>query len=70
MVKVKVPATSANMGAGFDCLGVALGLYNYVEAEETDNGLVIDIKDSTADYLPGNERNLVYRSMKTLFDEE
>ena len=68
-VKVKVPATSANMGAGFDCLGVALGLYNYVEAEETDNGLVIDIKDSTADYLPGNERNLVYRSMKTLFDE-
>ena len=69
MVKVKVPATSANMGAGFDCLGVALGLYNYVEAEETDNGLVIDIKDSTADYLPGNERNLVYRSMKTLFDE-
>ena len=69
MVKVKVPATSANMGAGFDCLGVALGLYNYVETEETDGGLVIDIKDSTADYLPLNEKNLIYRSMKTLFEE-
>ena len=69
MVKVKVPATSANMGAGFDCLGAALGLYNYVEAEETDGGLVIDIKDSTAEYLPRNEKNLIYRSMKVLFDE-
>ena len=69
MVKVRVPATSANIGAGFDSLGVALGLYNYVYAEETDGGLSIDIKDSTADFLPIDERNLIYRSMKTLFDK-
>ena len=69
MIRVKVPATSANMGAGFDCLGVALGLYNYVEAEETDGGLTIEITDSTADFLPTDERNLIYRSMMTLFDE-
>lgn len=69
MVKVKVPATSANMGAGFDCLGVALGLYNCVEAGEIDSGLVVDIKDSTAEYLPRNEKNLVYRSMMMFFDE-
>lgn len=69
MVKVKVPATSANMGAGFDCLGVALGLYNYVEAEEIDNGLKIDILDDTAAFLPTGEKNIIYRSMITLFDE-
>lgn len=68
MITVKVPATSANMGAGFDCLGVALGLYNYVQAEETDGGLRIDIADSSADFLPKDERNIVYRSMKALFD--
>ncbi len=34
MVKVRVPATSANIGPGFDSMGIALGLYNYVTAEE------------------------------------
>lgn len=68
MVKVKVPATSANIGSGFDSLGLALGLYNYVYAEETDGGLEIEIKDSSANFLPMNEKNLVYRSMKVLFD--
>lgn len=69
MIKVKVPATSANLGAGFDCLGLALGLYNYVWAEETDSGLCIDITDSTSVFLPKDERNLVYRSMQVLFDK-
>ncbi|MDO5310395.1 MAG: homoserine kinase [Clostridia bacterium] len=68
MIKVKIPATSANMGAGFDCLGIALGLYNYVYAEETDGGLNIEIRDKSADYLPTDERNLVYRSMQAVFD--
>lgn len=68
MIKVKVPATSANIGAGFDSLGVALGLYNYVWAEETDGGLQIDIKDETEAFIPKDERNLVYCSMKALFD--
>lgn len=69
MVKIKVPASSANIGAGFDSLGVALGLYNYVCAEETDGGLTIDITDSTAKFLPTDEKNLIYRSMKVLFDK-
>lgn len=69
MIKVRIPATSANLGAGFDCLGISLGLYNYVSAEETDGGLTIDITDYTAKFLPKDERNLVYRSMKTLFDK-
>ena len=68
MVKVRVPATSANMGSGFDSLGVALNLYNYVTAEETGNTLQIDILDETSKFLAKDERNLVYRSMQMVFD--
>ena len=69
MIKVKVPATSANMGAGFDSLGIALGLYNYVYAEEAGDGLNIEILDDSAQYLVTDERNLVYRSMMAVFDK-
>ena len=36
MFKIQIPATSANLGAGFDALGLALTYYNYVEMEESD----------------------------------
>ncbi len=36
MFKYKVPATSANLGIGFDCLGIALSIYDYFEIEESD----------------------------------
>ena len=68
MVRVKVPATSANLGSGFDSVGVALQLYNTVSAEETDGGLNIEITDESSKYIPLDERNLVYRSMKAAFD--
>ncbi|MCI5892450.1 MAG: homoserine kinase [Clostridiales bacterium] len=69
MVKVRVPATSANIGPGFDSMGIALGLYNYVTVEETDTGrLVIDILDSSKKFLPDNKDNLIYKSMKRVFD--
>lgn len=56
-VKVRVPGTSANMGPGFDSLGLALTIYNYIEAEETDGGLVIDIQDAqTKEFLPTDEK--------------
>lgn len=41
MISVKVPASSANLGAGFDCMGVALKLYNIIEVEEIEKGLEI-----------------------------
>lgn len=69
MVTVRIPATSANMGPGFDSMGIALKLYNYVSAEETDGGLEIEITDSTREFLPTDETNLVYRCMKRVFDE-
>lgn len=69
MIKIRVPASSANMGPGFDSLGVALGLYNYVSAEETNGGIEIDIKDESRKFLPQDETNLIYRSMYALFDK-
>ena len=56
MINVRVPATSANMGPGFDCLGVALQLYNYVSVEETDSGLQIEIRQ--ADFCRGTKETL------------
>ena len=64
MVSIKVPATSANMGPGFDCLGVALDLYNYFEIEETASGLEI----TGCDKSYSNEFNLIYTSMQKCFE--
>jgi homoserine kinase len=63
MIEVRVPATSANMGPGFDCLGVALNLYNSFYFEETEAGLHIE----GCDEAYRNENNLVYTSMKKCF---
>jgi len=69
MIKIRVPATSANMGPGFDSLGVALTLYNYITIEESGCGLEINILDQSKKFLPTDEHNLVYRSMKAVFDK-
>lgn len=69
MIKIRVPATSANMGPGFDSLGVALELYNYITVEEIGSGLEIEILDETSKFLPKDERNLVYRCIKEVFDK-
>lgn len=65
MIEVRVPATSANMGPGFDCLGVALSLYNCFQVEESENGLHIDGCEETY----RNEKNLVYVSMQKCFEK-
>ena len=38
MLKLRIPATSANIGPGFDSIGLAVGLYNYVTLEEYEIG--------------------------------
>lgn len=58
MVSVRVPATSANLGPGFDCLGIALKLYMRCGFEERDEGLIIE--GCPAEYA--NDNNLVYRA--------
>lgn len=67
MIKLKIPASSANMGAGFDTLGVALNLYSRLEIEEIPEGLEINTLNSKG-FVPKDESNLIYRAMMKLFD--
>jgi homoserine kinase len=62
-VRVRVPATSANLGPGFDTLGLALGLYDELSVHLADEGLVV----SPYGDVPVDERNLVVRSLRTAF---
>ncbi len=65
---VRVPATTANLGPGFDCLGMALDLWNEVQVEVSD-GPNVSVEGFGADSLPNNKSNLIYRAMETLFHE-
>lgn len=66
--RVSVPATSANLGPGFDALGLALGLRDRLEAEVTAAGLVVEVEGVGSDEVPRDERHLVVRSMRATFD--
>lgn len=68
MITVRVPATTANLGPGFDCLGLALNLHNRVEIETAPSGLTIEIEGEGAGSLPLGSSNLVYRSACVAFD--
>lgn len=67
-VTISPPATSANLGAGFDALGLALDLHDTVSARVEGRGLVFDITGEGAKDLPHDETHLVYRSMLATFD--
>jgi homoserine kinase len=66
-VKIRVPASSANLGPGFDALGLALGLYDVVAVQVTDSGLTVQIAGEGEDTLRRDKRNLVVRSMRETF---
>lgn len=67
MISIRVPATSANLGPGFDCLGLALGLYNYLDVEPA-NALSIQARGEGAAFIPANESNLTYQSMLRAYE--
>lgn len=68
-VSVLVPATSANLGPGFDCLGLALDLHDTLTAEVAEPGtLEIEIVGQGAEDLPRDERHLVVRTMRRAFE--
>jgi homoserine kinase len=76
-VHVRVPATSANLGPGFDVLGVALPVYNEVEMEINGGGwtstrqsisVSVDIEGEGFDALPRDESNLIVRTAFRLFE--
>ena len=74
-VSVKVPATTANLGPGFDCLGLALPIYSTVTVEETimpGTGIEINIIDETHEQdlisIPTDENNIVYKAIELLYN--
>src|SRR6202453_3737093 len=66
-VGVRVPATSANLGPGFDSLGLALSLYDDIEARITDGGLSIGISGEGEALADAGEQHLVVRAMRAGF---
>jgi homoserine kinase len=68
-VSVSTPATSANLGPGFDALGLALTLYDDLTARVTGDRFAVTVRGEGAGELPGDERHLVVRAMLATFDE-
>jgi homoserine kinase len=62
-VRVRVPATSANLGPGYDALGLALSLHDELMAEVTDGDLEVTVEGEGAGTLALDETHLVVRSM-------
>ena len=70
LVRVKAPATTANLGPGYDCLGLALDVWNTIEVEILDGGEpVVEVSGEGAGELGTGRDNLVHRSMEFLFHE-
>lgn len=68
-VHVKVPATSANLGPGFDTLGLALSQYDELEVTAREQpGAHVEVSGVGAGSVPTDESNLVVRSMQHTFD--
>jgi len=66
-VRVLVPATSANLGPGFDALGLALTLHDEVEARILPSGLSIEISGEGVDLAGAGEEHLIVRAMRAAF---
>lgn len=69
-VSVKVPATSANLGPGFDTLGMALSYYDELEVEAVPgSGAVVEVIGEGAGEVPTDESNLVVKSIAYVFEQ-
>ncbi|BAY98959.1 homoserine kinase [Tolypothrix tenuis PCC 7101] len=67
-VTVTVPATTANLGPGFDCIGAALTLYNKVKFTRLDaGGLIIQVTGKEAEGVNTDESNLLYQAFVKLY---
>lgn len=69
MVTVQVPATTANFGSGFDCIGLALNLYNYIEMDFSSKPEVV-VKGYGKKDIETDERNLVYKAAKKVLSKK
>ena len=69
-VQVRVPASSANLGPGFDSVGLALGLWDSCVATVTDEpGVLVDVEGEGADEVPRDASHLVVRTMLRAWEE-
>lgn len=67
-VRVRVPATSANLGPGFDALGLALGLYDDVEVEMAGSGLSIEVSGEGEETAERGEDHLIVRMFRSAYE--
>ncbi|MEG0370914.1 MAG: homoserine kinase [Clostridium sp.] len=67
MVRVKVPATTANMGPGFDALGMALEIYNYIEVIPTEYGVETLVENEVLEV--SIEENLIFQALKKTYEK-
>lgn len=67
-VKVRIPATVANLGPGFDALGAAIRMHLEIEIEPRRDSIEVMVEGEGAEELPHDDTNLVIRSMNTFFD--
>lgn len=62
-VRVRVPASTANLGPGFDALGLALALYDEIEVIPAASGLRVEVHGEGAGKVPTDGNNLVVRAL-------
>ena len=67
-VHVRVPATSANLGPGFDSAGLALSLHDDVVVRLAGSGLSVDVEGEGAREVPRNESHLLVTALRATFD--
>lgn len=68
-IRVRVPATSANLGPGFDTFALSLSLHDDLVAQVVDEpGIRVDISGEDADTLPKDGKHLIAKMMKQAFD--
>ena len=63
MEKLRVPASTANVGSGFDSIGIALALHNYVEFEECDHIVIESVDD-----IPKGDSNLIVSTIADTYE--
>jgi homoserine kinase len=66
-LKIRVPATTANLGSGFDCLGLALDWWTSIEVETIDRGLRVEVDSPQGVEIPRNRDNLVVYGMDAIY---
>jgi len=69
MLKIRVPATSGNLGPGFDTIGMAFELYNYIYFDFIPKGLEIEISGEGVNEISREEDNIVYQAALKVFEK-